>query len=510
MISRRDAMKLGAAALAAAAAHHLQMPTFASHNESGTWNRRGNPGQTGEWPGPRLALDGPVGELWRMPAHDNAVSVLAYLDGILYTARQQEPPWSVYTTIDARNGADGALLWAVEAADVDDQTILSESPSPSYFWGDPIIDNNQFLISHEDPDGNQSVVAIDCATGEIQWNTPLDLRFIMYDHAAFLGEHSFAGSVSLGDPLEINWVREDLESVSDTAIDQGLLYLLAREHLHALRTENGIEYWRISLDDPERRHNIHGVNNGTIALQSDGNEDQSSLLTAVTSEGNVAWSIDDNDHNSSSKWMVKDNITRMTPKSSVFDFCQFQNLSLDTGEVNWDFELNTERWGTRWDDDYPTICDGVGYVRIKDHSVNDHILIAVDPTAATIYGAQGVNLRPLLVTEGVMIARDEDDDELVVIGTVSPSLRAGGRAETKTDAVLRGASNDSAIERGTVVAGSLVQLTGDADNDWYPVSIVESGESGWIQSAELEGITGDIVFEPMDISEFGQFTDYRR
>src|SRR5688500_6795419 len=91
-ISRRTALQMAVAAAIAGPIAGVSGIATAQNAEGGTWNWGGNPGHTGELPGPGLDLDSALGELWRIPSEDfgadsysGLAGIVGYSNGVLYT-----------------------------------------------------------------------------------------------------------------------------------------------------------------------------------------------------------------------------------------------------------------------------------------------------------------------------------------------------------------------------------------------------------------------------------------
>jgi SH3-like domain-containing protein len=287
-------------------------------------------------------------------------------------------------------------------------------------------------------------------------------------------------------------------------VEDGYIYVVVDGTVRALTLAEGSEYWRTTLSDIGEVYLAYGVSQGTVFLQSYDHDSSRDYLVAVNRDGQVAWKIG---ADSRSGWVVADTITT---RSSMGDTFRLRSLYAGNGRSSWDLDVNTWRWSSVSDD--PVVCAGKAYAHIRDSDRQENLLVAVDPAAAEVFGVWGSLAVPLFMADGIMIAQDDDTDEILAIGAVPAVLQAGGRATVTQDATLRGAPSDTAIERAQVTAGTLVNVTGDAETangtEWTPVTEPETGESGWLPVSVLAGQDGSIRFVAISPHEFGAFTSY--
>ncbi len=180
------------------------------------------------------------------------------------------------------------------------------------------------------------------------------------------------------------------------------------------------------------------------------------------------------------------------------------------GQPNLGVDVDYSRWDAV--SDQPVLCAGKAYALLRDDYEHKHVLVIVDPVADEVNGVWDSSAIPLFIVDGVMLARDYDTDDIVAIGPVPPSLQVGGRATVTSEVVLRGAPSADAIERAKLATGAMVEVTGAKETsngkDWIPVTVQETGESGWLPVDVLEAKDGPIRFTRMDPSDFGEFTRY--
>jgi outer membrane protein assembly factor BamB len=513
-VSRRTTLQMALAAAVAGKIMGTPGVALAQDAPAGTWNQDGNAGHTGELPGPGLDFNRALGELWRIPEEEfgsdpiwGRARVAGYLNDVIY-AMNGDGLW-------ARRLSDGAFLWAQSPAKIAASSASMATPpagaEPVSFSG-PIAIDNDLLLMHAT---TRELWALDAATGELRWTIggEGDLVFssqaTVVDHVAYVRLYDGVAALELSDPPVIRWQTQDSSRV--LGVEDGYVYVEIDDEIRALNIADGSEYWRVSLGDVGNIDNVHGIAEGTVFLNSYDSELSGEYLVAINQDGQTAWQISADGFNSGYGWIVNDTITRMTPTQSVYDYCRFQSIYAGNGNPSWDLEVNASRWPYVVSGQ-PVVCAGKAYALIWDSDRQENLLVAVDPVNAEVFGVWGSHAVPIFMSDGIMLARDDDTGEILAIGPVPAVLQSGGRATVTQDATLRGAPSDTAIERGQVTAGTLVDVTGDSETsngtEWAPVADPESGQSGWLPVSVLAGQDGSIRFEAINLNAFGQFTSY--
>ncbi len=385
------------------------------------------------------------------------------------------------------------------------------------------IDNGLLLAGMD----NGELWGLDATTGAFRWELSVEnaLDFTIptaAENIVYIGQTSGASAYELTDPPTLRWSwSPDAEGGSGVfglfndhvyvyRYYQGDLDLVS---LHALSASDGSERWRLTENDLDGTIlGIYGVTSDGIALLRFPDEPSEHSFIMVNHDGEVAWSHTTYD-DSVSWWMTGETLIKASTQYEL----TIETLHPENGEVSWQFEtqfyVGSDLSGSV--SRYGLLCDGKAYGAVPDNSWTGPLLVIVDPIATAVAVSRGLPLRPVFIADGIMVAYDEDTDEIVAIGPVSGSLQAGGRATVTQDATLRGAPNDAAIERAQVTAGALVEITGDGETsngtEWIPVTLAETGQSGYRPAAALEGLDGSIRFEAIDIellSQFGQLTTF--
>ncbi len=513
MVSRRDALKLSAAGLAGIRFANSVTPLAAESGDPSVWNWMGNAGHTGEFPGPGLDFSAPLGERWRVPEQwDSALSGHVQ-DRLLVTRRLDRGFYARAWRIEAIDSKDGSIIWSRNAPGYDSYApgdSFASTPVPPSdgipFSSRVVVHKNSIILTN----ANGQLRGIDTDTGEDLWNIDSGHKWI--DPPTVVGDIAFSlasgglCAIELGDTPSILWNADAKESnLRFLGVENNLVWIGGSKSISALDVQTGSEYWKTPINDlwESGFDGWYGIAAG-LGLFQNGSAD---LLTSIDFNGSIAWSIDDTSHNDNQKVIVNNTISRFTPTSSNWETCRIECLSIEKGESQWSFDLATDRW-TNTDSGY-SVCEGVAYYSLYDQYEDEVVLLAIDPIEVNVLALGGTNLLPKLVTGGVMYARDRQTDELVCIGTVPGVLQSEGRAKPLSATTLYGAPNPSSANKGTVEADTVLTLAGNReetpDGDWWPVSDAASGLSGWLPADILEGLDGDIRFQPVDLEEFGHF-----
>jgi outer membrane protein assembly factor BamB len=506
---------MGMALAAATFSGRLAMPqgVFAAvdDNDSGTWNWRGNAGHTGEMPGPGLNLDGPLGEIWRVP--DGIFGgFVGYLNDVVYTANGDDPYYAP-TIIAARNLLDGKLLWWLKAPNVAATPEASGTPAAEvdgvFFSSEIAIDNDLVLVTLS----NGHLWALDALTGDLRWDFDSESddiqRPTVVDHVAYFGVSGGVCAVELGDLPEIRW-KTGFDGYV-LGVDGGLVYVAVQAgdgqvEIRALAIEDGAEFWRTTGNELGDLSVSLGIVEGDLLGMFSHATTAQDHLAIVDGSGSFKWYKDAYNLDNNRTWFLEGVVATV---AEDYDTYRVQGLFAENGQSFWELALHTDRWGYASD---PVICASIAYTAVSDFYGDLRFVLVADPVNAKLIGALETNAIPIFVGDGIMLAKDRETDDIIAIGTVSSILQAGGRAKVTKDTTLRGAPSESAIERENVTSGTAVNVTGEPDtsNDtaWLPITVSDTDASGWLPADVLEGMDGDIKISPIDISEFGQFTTY--
>ena len=508
-ISRRTTLQMALASAIAGKLVGTPGSAGAQEASAGTWNWGGNAGHTGEFAGPGLDLESALGELWRIPGKEfgddpyyGGTRIAGYLNGVMYVMNGE--------SLSARRLKDGKELWKRSPAEIA-ATPSSKAITPAYvgdnaFEGPVAIDNDILLMSMS----NDHLWALDTKTGDFRWDiawAAYSSRFpIVVDHVAYCNLGGDVVAVELTTPPVIRW-RGDVNGDVLGVVD-GLVYVGVGDEVRALTVEDGLEYWRLSLGDLGYIGATYGVTQDGVFLASSVYDTGQRYLIKIGRDGQIAWKISGDGNSYAYGWVLGDTVTTMTSPQDGYGSLWINSRFAQNGNLGWEIEVDAARWSEALGGP-PVLCAGKAYALIGDGRQGRSLLVVVDPGAGEVRGAWDSPLIPLFVADGVMIAQDDDTDDIVAIGTVPAVLRAGGRATVTKDATLRGAPRDAAIERAQVTAGTLVDITGDSETtdgmEWVPVTEQATGKSGWLPVDVLAGEDGSIRFSPIELYEFGQF-----
>ncbi|MCO5220367.1 MAG: PQQ-binding-like beta-propeller repeat protein [Thermomicrobiales bacterium] len=516
-ISRRTTLQVALAAMMAGRFLGTPRSGSAQSTATDTWNWGGNPGHTGELPGPGLDLEGALGELWRIPRDEfgdgyyygyDEREIAGYLNGAIYT-------WSG-NSLWARTLEEGQFLWGLSPT----RRTMPGTPeaSPEAAGEEPrfskaiAIDGELLLVTLN----NGHLWALDAMTGDLRWDFDSGSEYIdvptVVDHVAFCATSSGLMAIELGGEPAVRWTAEVNSSLLGVA--DGYVYIAtsgaAGHEIRALTVEDGSEYWRTSPGVLGEIRVSLGVSYGGIVVESYDFETSRYNLIVVDRDGQVSWTADRSGYYA---WAVGDTITTLALGQSEYDNHWIISRFAENGNSNWELGVDASRWSNP-SSDYPVLCAGSAYALLRDSYQDKTLLAIIDPAEGEVVGAWDSNAIPLFAADGVMLARDRETGDIVAIGTVPAVLQTGGRATVIEDATVRGAPSDTAIERTQVTAGALVDVTGEGETangtEWVPVYEHDTGQNGWLPVDVLAGQDGSVRFTRINPYEFGQFTSYPR
>jgi len=164
-----------------------------------------------------------------------------------------------------------------------------------------------------------------------------------------------------------------------------------------------------------------------------------------------------------------------------------------------DAQTGAELWRFAGDDrvySSPAIANSVVYVGSGDFN-----LYALDAVSGTelwrFYTGDTVYSSPAVV-DGVVYVGSRDSN-VYAIGApnsaeppapMNTDLETGGMAQVTANTVMRGAPTSTAVERAELAENTIVTITGESetvgDTVWWPVTVDETGDQGWVDEAALE------------------------
>lgn len=160
-----------------------------------------------------------------------------------------------------------------------------------------------------------------------------------------------------------------------------------------------------------------------------------------------------------------------------------------------DAATGTERWRVSIDGNRshygPTVADGVVYVG------DDDTLYALDGTNGAEqwqFTVGGDRLSSPAVVDGAIYLSGSPDGIVYALEAAQPVLQNGTTAEVADGGTaLRGGPSESAVVRAELDAGTVVTITGEAEpvaqgETWWPVTVNDTGEVGWVKGEDLVAV----------------------
>lgn len=459
MINRRDALRLGTAALLVPVGKlPFNSAALASMQLGADYPvGRGNAARTGETPGPAPRLDEQLIVRWKFAAHgDDSNNTFddwitpAVVNGVIYAGGRD----NLLYAIDATSGTE---LWSFAV-----EGNLRDTPA---------VHNGLIFVTCWGP----NVYAIDAASGEERWRYFVGAMstwgVVADDSTVYLSDGSNIRALT-SDTGEERWLFRPEGIASGPALDNGTIFInsLAGVHaidaisgeelwmhpagsafilppaivdgvvyagdfnheLHALDSKSGAEAWRFSPVPPSdstgyNQHlSVRSVIDGTVMASGDG------ILYAVDSETGLE------------RWRISSDTT-IVPTAMVVDGSA---LVVDDGLYMVDVVSGQELWRDyRYQDDglmrsliSSVMIDGIAYVGYNDH----------------VYALGNLPMARLIA-----------------------------------DVILRGAPSSTGIERGVASAGDDIDTIGvrntSAGQEWVEVTIGEV--TGWIPLEAIDPAT---------------------
>jgi outer membrane protein assembly factor BamB len=312
---------------------------------------------------------------------------------------------------------------------------------------------------------------------------------------------------------------------SPPAVVDGVVYAKAGGTLYAVNADEGTERWRFDGGSPD--YSTPAVVGGVVFVgcMLFGEEKgtlEPSLLAVNADDGTEMW-----------RFAVSTSI-QLTP--AVMDGIvyfgdnggTFLAVNTEDGNERWRFEAGggpstpavvdgvvyvrgsglvaldatdgTERWrfeaGGR--SSSPAVVDGVVYFGSESKN-----LYAVDAVHGTerwqiAIGDDG-HASPVVVGGRVYIGSydltngENSGSVLYAIGAIVPKLSVGGTARVTEMTTLRGGPARTAVERAELNEDTVVTITGESETNgdvvWWPVTVNETGDQGWVEASKLEPLT---------------------
>lgn len=449
MISRRDALKLGAAGLVSTsggqvshthAAAFIQEPIQARQSFRAHQSSDGATAETGP------SLDKPIVVKWRFHAQDT-IFPPAHANGVLYAGSNDNNLYAI-------NAATGEEIWRYSA---------------NYSVGDtPLIANDRVYTAYSDyTDYEFGLIAIDAVSGQESWHIqksgaiwkPVSANGVLYAGSG-TGE---LYSLDAESGQEI-WQFRAMDSISTPIIQEDVLYAGSTDNnLYAIDATSGQEIWRFSASEQKATPVFA---DGTLYAGSRNFSGPDSLLHAIdATTGALLWTYTAS--NTIFTPAVAGGIVYAGSGNFDSDPSNLYALDAASGQELWQFPANSYVFS-------PAVVSDIVYAGSFDHH-----LYAIDAFSGDLIWSyttnNGPTYSPTVVGDTLFVASvDRTICAMVNIEDFTPTLLA--------DVTLRAAPSDIGVERGTAAAGTEITKIGNrssANNqEWVEVTIGNDG--GWI------------------------------
>jgi outer membrane protein assembly factor BamB len=471
MLSRRDVIRLGAAGLIAPALDVAAVRGSVARQAGagGTVPMdRGNPGRTGEMPGPAPESASGVEVLWLVetsgqlrtsPAVADGAAYIGSGDGNVYalsladgTERWRFPTGDRVTFGAAISGdtvyfgSEDHHLYALDATTGAERWRVAIGPDP----GPPAVVDDVVLVNGG-PQGRMYLVALDARDGAERWR-----------------------------------LSHDASWPSAPAVADGAAYIVTGANVHAVDLATGEERWRAAAEGGDQRFGLElAVANDTVYVPGSG------ICHALDVESGTE------------RW-------RTTPDQFVTGTIAVAGDTLFAGSGEYhtiaaaDARDGTSRWLHAIDGTTPDVAQpsryGVSHVTVTDDLVfatrafNElYALDRRDGSERWAFplqtGGKNVLTAPVIVDGMVLIGSSLESGTLYALGGRVARLEAGASAQVSDGAPLRGAPAPSGVVRADLPPGATVTLTGapvtTAGVVWWPVRVESTGQHGWVEASGL-------------------------
>ncbi len=317
MISRRDALKLGAVGFVApslGASDSGPALASATQEQSGSVPMfRGNPARTGAMPGPGPSLDKPIVVKWKydsgLSGSDIKAQAWAVTDEIIFCGVAYYSDW----TLVALNAITGTMEWSVPLG----RDSGARTPA---FWG---VHDGVVLVSEFTPEGDFSrevnVVALDATSGVEHW------RFLSGTSVPSVEIKNGCVLVSNDETqILINLIsgQTQLEDVQFLVSEGDFILVGTRERFVALEANSSAKLWEVPMTVGEPI-----VVNGTIYAKGYG----PALCAIDIHTGSILWQFDTDDGIVSFKY--DDGMIYLSGSSNTYA------LDASSGSEQWRYKI---------------------------------------------------------------------------------------------------------------------------------------------------------------------------
>ncbi|MGC4108570.1 MAG: PQQ-binding-like beta-propeller repeat protein [Thermomicrobiales bacterium] len=457
---------------------------------------RGNAARTGVMPGPGPDASKGIEPIWKFSVAPYISSSPAVTNGVVYLGFNrvnQSTNLPSEATLFALNANDGSERWRFVIGD----TELYASPA--------VIDGVAYLGA-----GNGVLYAIDTANGVERWRFTTGKQFLtspaVSDGMVFVGSMQktlYAIDSSSGGEL---WSFHADGFVNAAAVANGTVYFLAGRSadlrntgndLIAVDAKSGLEKWRFAMGGFPGGSSYPfvapspAVADGMVYIL--GPQPYGNLYAINADDGTEFWrfSVDGD-----SSPVVSDGVVYVGSSSRTI-----YALNAADGTERWSLELDGSFYSS------PSVSGGYLYASYKSGSIRDEIPTAVnvialdketgieewkftdDRTSSDIHSSPVISSGTIYVSGG----SKDGIGYLYALGARVSRLSIGGTARVTEKASLRGGPAPTAVERKELKKDTTVTITGESvrTNDvvWWPVTVDETGDQGWVEASKLEPLT---------------------
>jgi outer membrane protein assembly factor BamB len=418
---------------------------------------RGNPARTGEMPGPGPDDSNGVEIFWQYDIDGFILYSPAVVDGVAYVVNQGE----YGSTISAVSVEDGSERWRI---------------ATDFALSSPVVaDGVVFTGGYSLDAGSSTLHAVSATDGSERWRFTTEgwLTFpAVVDGVVFVGnDEGTLYAVDASDGSERWRFASASNTVSMPAVADGVVYAAGSGGiLYAVNAEDGIEIWRL-VTMSEGSLDVPVVVNGVVYVGG------YQLLCAVDArDGTERWRVDTlSDHVSS---------PAVTDGIAIAGGSGLYAVNADDGSALWQF---VPEWGSVGS---AVVADGIVYTGGDSGTMfaldmETGVMRWILPTPSDVLYAPAV-------VDGMLLAGCYRGN-LFAIGGRVPELGAGGTARATEPTPLRGTPSPTGSERAKLDAGTVVTITGDTlttgDIAWWPVTVNDSGDQGWVEASKLEPLT---------------------
>ncbi len=418
---------------------------------------RGNAARTGVMPGPEPDFLHGLEVIWTFTAAET-IGAPVYANGVVYVVDE--------SGLCALNATDGTQRWRFAA-----QRYLADPAvvdGVAYFGSD-VTDSDEHLV-----------YALNVEDGSEYWR--ISSRAISASPAVVDGVLYLTD----GDVFALNAIdgterwrfRTKGDCQYSVAVAEGLVFAVDDSSwLYALNASDGTERWRYMAGESGIRFMPVVADNVVYVIE---NESQRLFAVNVV-DGTERWVFETLGFASLPIPVVRDGTVYIIgPDGDRSALCA---LNANDGTARWRFSTPESYFSG-----LPLLVDGEVLCGLDDASI---IAIGADDGIERWRISHDPTLEGMMVAAGMILTTDSYS--LYAIGTMATRLSVGGIAKVTEKTSLRGGPAPTAVERRELQADTVVLITDESvtadDVTWWPVTVNDTGDQGWVEASKLEPIT---------------------